>query len=113
MPALKTPSIPTVERPDLGGRGPIDKLPTGGCGDAWNDLPWNRRGPHERLTRYRLGLLVMLVASLILFLSLTSAFFVRKDSGTYNAATRVYQSDWKPLKLPALLWLNTLILLLG
>lgn len=112
MPAVKTPSIPTIERPGTGGRGPIDKLPTGG-GDSWNDLPGNRRGPRERLTRYRLGLLVMLVASLILFLSLASAFFVRKDSGTYNLATNIYQSDWKPLRLPALLWLNTLILLLG
>ncbi len=113
MPAVKSPSTTHVELPHSGGRGPIDKLPTGGGGDSWNDLPWNRRGPRERLMRYRLGLIVMLFASLMLFLALTSALMVRKDSGTYNPKTGVYTGDWKPLSVPPLFWINTVILLLG
>lgn len=115
MSAVKAPSTKEVQLPDTGGRGPINKLPPtgGGGGDSWNDLPWNRRGPRERLTRCRLGLLVMLCTSLMLFASLTSAYFIRKDSGTYNAQRHMYVPDWKPLEVPPLLWLNTAILLLA
>ena len=113
MLAVKTHLPKEVANPNVGGRGPINKLPTGGGGDSWNDLPWNRHGPRERLTRFRLGLVVMLFASFMLFAALASAFFVRKDAGTYNAQTNVYTLDWKPLNLPPLLWINTLVLLLG
>ncbi len=55
----------------------------------------------------------MLFASLMLFLALTSAFLVRKSSGTYNPRTGVYTTDWRPLNVPPLLWVNTIVLLLG
>ncbi|HEX8879261.1 MAG TPA: cytochrome c oxidase subunit 3 [Candidatus Acidoferrum sp.] len=75
----------------------------------------NRRYPDypTRLRRARLGLLVALTPVLMLFVSFTSAYVVRQGLPTLDPRTNQLVHDWIPVKLPALLWVNTLVLLLS
>jgi cytochrome c oxidase subunit 3 len=66
-----------------------------------------------RLRRARLGLLVALTPVLMLFVSFTSAYVVRQGLPTLDPRTNQLVHDWIPTKLPALLWVNTLVLLLS
>ena len=66
-----------------------------------------------RLRRARLGLLVALTPVLMLFVSFTSAYVVRQGLPTLDPRTNQLVHDWIPVKLPALLWVNTLVLLLS
>lgn len=77
-----------------------------------------RRGPgmpdySTRLRRARLGLLVALTPVLMLFVSFTSAYVVRQGLPTLDPRTNQLVRDWIPVKLPALLLVNTLVLLLS
>ncbi|HET9741243.1 MAG TPA: heme-copper oxidase subunit III [Terriglobales bacterium] len=113
MPAVKTPFPSRVSAPDSGGRGTDHKIPTGGGGDGDWKPHRGRRGPRERLMRYRMGLGVMMVSSLMLFASVASAFFIRKDSFVFDQLTQGYINDWHPVAIPSLLWWNTLMLVLS
>lgn len=66
-----------------------------------------------RLRRARLGLLVALTPVLMLFVSFTSAYVVRQGLPTLDPGTSQLVRDWIPTKLPALLWVNTLVLLVS
>src|SRR5437870_12488101 len=66
-----------------------------------------------RLRRARLGLLVALTPVLMLFVSFTSAYVVRQGLPTLDPRTNQLVRDWIPVKLPALLWVNTLVLLVS
>jgi len=96
--------------PKLGGGGPIDITPPrrgfGGDGDG---------APHyrDRRRRYRLGMLVAMAAIVMFFVSLTSAYIVRQGIGNWDFKTGQYVTDWVPLKVPGILWVNTLILLIS
>ncbi len=116
MPATFTPR-PQVEierkDPGFGGKPPLDKRPTGGGGEGDNgDDGLRRRGPRELLDRYRLGLFFMLAGDLMFFIALVSAFFVRQSAGHFDAREN-YITDWHPLRVPPILWVNTAILLLS
>lgn len=50
--------------------------------------------------RFYAGIGILIVAILMFFMALASAFLLRKRSG-----------DWAPIHLPSLLWFNTLVLL--
>ncbi len=50
---------------------------------------------------YFTGISLGLAAILMFFMALTSSYIVRKGLG----------GDWQPVRLPAILWLNTLVLL--
>jgi cytochrome c oxidase subunit 3 len=64
------------------------------------------------LHRYRLGLALFIAATAMLFVGFSSAYIVRRDIPTYDAATGTYSTTWEPLRLPvALLLLNTVLLL--
>jgi cytochrome c oxidase subunit 3 len=64
------------------------------------------------LHRYRLGLALFIAAIAMLFVGFSSAYVVRRDIPTYDAATGTYSTIWEPLRLPvALLLLNTVLLL--
>ena len=73
MPATITPNKTDQERKrrledhdnGSGRRPPTDKR-TGGGGDNdnWNDRPNSRRGPYERLHRYRMGIFLALAGLL-------------------------------------------------
>src|ERR1700739_898949 len=64
-----------------------------------------------RLRRARLGLLVALIPVFMLFVSFTSAYIVRQGLPTLDSRTNQMVLDWIPIKLPALLLVNTCILL--
>jgi cytochrome c oxidase subunit 3 len=101
---------------DDGGNGrrpPTDKR-TGGGGDNenWSNRPPGRRGPRERLMRYRLGLFFALSAVFMFFVAIVSVFFVAQSSGHWDANSR-YINEWLPTTIPPLLWLNSLVLVLS
>jgi cytochrome c oxidase subunit 3 len=97
--------------PRLGGRGPSVPPTRGRGGDDWDNRPQGRRGPRERLNRYRLGIGLAVVSIFILFVALTSAYVVRQGTGHIDTTTGEFITDWKPLTLPRLLWLNTILLI--
>ena len=122
MPAIFTPTDTDRKRPHAddgdhgsGRRPPFDDglKRTGGGGDNdndnWNDRPAGRRGPREKLERYRLGLFFALAGDLMFFVAIVSAFFVTKSSGHFDAYDR-YINEWLPTAIPRILWLNTAVL---
>jgi cytochrome c oxidase subunit III len=97
---------PQVSRDNQGGAPPIVGGGDGRPGRGLPDYP-------TRLRRARLGLLVALTPVLMLFVSFTSAYVVRQGLPTLDPRTNQLVHDWIPVKLPALLWVNTLVLLLS
>jgi cytochrome c oxidase subunit III len=98
---------PQVSRGNEAGAPPIFGGGDGGRpGRGLPDYP-------TRLRRARLGLLVALTPVVMLFVSFTSAYVVRQGLPTYDPRTNQLVHDWIPVKLPALLWVNTLVLLLS
>jgi len=97
-----------VDEPKLSGRGPtIAPPPRGGWGDGRPDEH------RDRLRRYRIGMLFALAAVVMLFVSFTSAYIVRQGVGTWSDASARYVTDWQPVSLPPILWVNTIILLVS
>jgi len=96
-----------------GRRPPTDKR-TGGGGDNdnWNDRPQGRRGPREKLSRFRLAVFFALSGDLMFFVAIVSAFFVSQTTGHYNAYNQ-YINEWLPTAVPPILWLNTAVLILS
>lgn len=96
-----------------GRRPPTDKR-TGGGGDNdnWNDRPEGRRGPREKLSRYRMGLFFGLAGDLMFFVAIVSAFFVAQGTGHYDAYNN-YINQWLPTTIPPILWLNTAVLIVS
>jgi cytochrome c oxidase subunit 3 len=93
----------------------IDKRTGGGGdgdGDNWNKRPAGRRGPREKLGRYRLAIFFALAGDLIFFIALVSVFFVAQSTGHFDAYNH-YINDWFPTTVPPILWLNTAALLLS
>ena len=74
-----------------GGRGRDD----GGFGDAGG-----RGGPQRNRRVYRTGIWIALAPIVMMFVAFSSASIVRRGLG----------NDWQPLELPAILWLNTALL---
>jgi cytochrome c oxidase subunit 3 len=66
-----------------------------------------------RLRRARLGLIVALTAVVMIFVSYTSAYFVRQGLPTLDPRTGALVRDWLPLQLPSFLLINTLVLLIS
>jgi cytochrome c oxidase subunit 3 len=66
-----------------------------------------------RLRRARLGLLVGLTGILMMFISFTSAYVVRQGLPTLDPRTSTLVDDWLPVRLPAILLINTSVLLLS
>src|SRR5436853_3117648 len=105
---------PHTTRPEqeTGGRGPTPPHYRGYGDDGWKNNPPGRRGPYARLKRFRVGLAVTLISVFILFVALTSAYVVRQGGGRIDDAGN-FVRDWKPVIIPAILWLNTALLLLS
>jgi cytochrome c oxidase subunit III len=66
-----------------------------------------------RLRRARLGLLVGLVGILMIFISFTSAYVVRQGLPTLDPGTNTLVRDWFSIRLPSLLFLNTVVLVIS
>ena len=102
--------LSTLREPatQTGGGGPSDHTPSGGYGgDGHRDQEPNSPNYRSRLRRCRLGLSLAMVSIVILFVALTSAYVFRRSSGG-DPAQNV--NDWRPVRLPPLLWVNTLLL---
>jgi len=82
----------------LGGRGHLDH----GSADF-----------SARLRRSRLGLIVGLTGIVMIFVSYSSAYVVRKGLPTLDPETGTLVHDWLPLQLPNFLLVNTLVLLVS
>ena len=54
-----------------------------------------------------------MVAIFMVFIALTSAYIIRQDTGHIDFTTQTYVRDWRPLTLPPILLINSLILLLS
>ncbi len=96
-----------------GGRGPTVNWPGGGDGGGGrggDDQP----SYSERLRRYRLGVMLALASVVMLFVSFTTAYVVRKAGAVWDPAHNDYVSNWAPMTLPiSVLLFNTLILMVS
>jgi cytochrome c oxidase subunit III len=91
-------------RVSLGGNG---GLPPGRGGHSDSDYF------AMRLRRARLGLVVAVVGIVMIFISFTSAYLVRQGLPTFDPRTNRLVHDWFPVRLPALLLINTFVLLIS
>jgi cytochrome c oxidase subunit III len=93
-----TPDIELIVEKKNGGGGGGDQPPGHGGGGGDNDS--NRPPKHQpSANRYYTALAIGIVAILMFFMALASAFLVRKRG-----------PDWIPVHIPALLWFNTAVL---
>jgi cytochrome c oxidase subunit 3 len=85
-----------IEKKNGGGGG--ERPPGHGGGGGDND---GKRPPERQpsANRYYAGLAIGIIAILMFFMALASAFLVRKRS-----------PDWIPVQIPAILWFNTTVL---
>jgi cytochrome c oxidase subunit III len=97
-----------------GGRGLTPNSPgwwDGGGGRGGGD---DRPNYGERLRRCRLGLMLALSSVVMLFISFTTAYVVRKAGSAWDPARNDFVSNWLPLALPVgILLANTFLLLLS
>lgn len=107
--------LPEIEvEPKLGGHGPdLPPRGHGGGDDNFNNQPQGRRGPHDRLRRFRIGLALGVISIYVIFIALTSAYVIRQGSERSDLSTQTVTRDWVPIALPQILWLNTALLLLS
>ncbi len=107
--ATYTPTRP-IEDLDHGQKPPAP--PLGGGGDEGRGDGAPNYG--ARLRRARLGMICAIATVCMIFVSLTSAYVVRRGLPTFDDASRTYFRDWGEVQLPwALLLVNTAILLLS
>jgi cytochrome c oxidase subunit III len=83
------------------GRGGGPAAPPAGGDDSGGSDGKRRRPVQPSPNRYYTGVAVGIVSILMFFMALASAFLLRKGSST----------NWVAVRIPPLLWLNTLILL--
>jgi cytochrome c oxidase subunit III len=108
MATLSPPVTIDVPRTGQGGGG-TNPPAYGGGGDGRSD---GSPDYGARLRRVRLGLAIGLTSITMIFVSLTSAYVVRRGLPTLDERTNAYVRDWIPVDLPTtLLLVNTLLLL--
>jgi len=99
----------TINVPKTGGSGGDVRPPAFGGDDGRGDNSPDYSG---RLRRVRLGLVIGLASVTMIFVSLTSAYVVRRGLPTLDEHNNTYVRDWIPVDLPAsLLLVNTFLLL--
>lgn len=97
----------------LGGGGGAPRPPEGG-GDDGRYPDSNLPDYGARLRRARLGLICAIATVSMVFVSLTSAYVVRRGLPTFDDSTRSYLRDWGSVQLPwLLLAVNTVLLLVS
>lgn len=106
--AYRDPAV-LDRQPKHGGGGPIDITPPRRFGGDGDGMPHYR----DRRRRYRMGVMIGMAAIVMFFVSLTSAYIVRQGIGNWDYKTQQYVTDWAPLKVPGILWVNTVILLIS
>jgi cytochrome c oxidase subunit III len=79
-----------------------------------NSMPDFMPNYGERLRRARMGLAVAMTPIIMLFVSFTAVYLVRRGFLSFDANTTTYVRNWVPVRLPwEILWINTAILLLS
>ncbi|MBZ5667269.1 MAG: cytochrome c oxidase subunit 3 [Acidobacteriia bacterium] len=90
---------------------------TGGGGDGrdgGDSLPDFIPNYGERLRRARMGLAVAMTPILVLFISFTAVYLVRRGFVSIDVSDTAYIKSWLPVRLPwALLLINTAILIMS
>jgi cytochrome c oxidase subunit 3 len=82
--------------------------------DGGDDRPDDgSRNFAARLRRARLGMSVAVAGIVMIFVSFTSAYIVRQGLPTLDPRTDTLVHDWIPVRLPALLLVNTCVLLIS
>ncbi len=81
------------------GRGGSVPVPPNGGGDD-GGFPDSLPNYGARLRRARLGLICAIVTVSMVFVSLTSAYVVRRGLPTFDDSTRTYFRDWGAVQLP-------------
>jgi len=94
---ITTPEIELILEKKNGGGG--GDLPPAGGGDGGDGDGKKRPNRPVSPGRYYTGIAVGIVSVLMFFMALASAFLVRKGG-----------ADWVPVRIPALLWFNTVVL---
>ena len=101
--------IPTRPVDDIGQKPPAP--PERGGGDSGRGGDQGRSSYRERLRRARVGMICALATVFMIFISLTSAYVVRKGLPTFEGQSNSYMRDWGSVNLPwVLLLINTAIL---
>jgi cytochrome c oxidase subunit 3 len=86
------------KKPSNGGGGDLPPVDRDGGGDDGKRPSPSKPSPK----RYYTGMALGIVSILMFFMALASAFLVRRGSG-----------DWVPIHIPALIWINTAVLLIS
>ncbi len=116
MPKPIIHDVTPVEAPQIqaGGRGPTPpQAPGGPDRDDWDRWPQGSRGPREKLRRYRLLVAAILVAIFFFFIAITSAYVIRQNTTVLDTRTNEMVNNWRPIHLPPVLWINTILLLVS
>jgi cytochrome c oxidase subunit III len=110
----RTPTETERKEPGIGGKPPVDRRPTGGGGGGGDD-DWRneRHGPRELLHKVRFFLFSALAADMLFFAVLVLVFFARQAGIWMDPHTHEFIGDWHPVRLPRILYLNTLVLILS
>jgi cytochrome c oxidase subunit III len=87
-----------IEKKNGGGGGELPPAGGSGGGDDGKKRPNRRVSP----ARYYTGMAIGIVSVLMFFMALASAYLVRRGG-----------PDWVPVHVPALLWFNTIVLLVS
>jgi cytochrome c oxidase subunit III len=101
MPATTTPPHEIeliIEKKGGGDGGNVPPSAGRGGGDDGKN---SRRGPVSP-NRYYTGVAIGIIAILMFFMALASAFLVRRGG-----------SDWAPARIPAVIWFNTAVLIIS
>jgi cytochrome c oxidase subunit 3 len=105
--------VPNSPVGQLGGGGGVPRPPEGG-GDDGRFPDSNLPDYGGRLRRARLGLICAIATVSMVFVSLTSAYVVRRGLPTFDDSSRTYFRDWGSVQLPwLLLAVNTALLLIS
>ena len=98
----------------LGRGGDWPAPPNGGGGDDGRFPDSGLPNYVARLRRARLGMICTIATVSMVFVSLTSAYVVRRGLPTFDELTRTYFRDWGAVQLPwLLLAVNTVLLLVS
>jgi cytochrome c oxidase subunit III len=108
-PFLRSNEIEAPSRINNGGTG----TPHYGGGDGDGDFGDAFPDYYQKLRRYRLFVFLIFIGVFIFFTALSSAYIIRRGGGYTDWQTGRFVRDWQPLKLPSILWINTLLLALS
>ena len=104
--------IPSRPVNEVGGGGGVPRPPDGGDDGRFPDSNLPNYG--ARLRRARLGMICAIATVTMVFVSLTSAYVVRRGLPTFDDSTRAYLRDWGSVELPwLLLAINTALLVVS